>query len=243
VTETDVANLALSRLGAQEITGLTDGSRNADICKRHYERVRDEILSMFLWSCACVRKELQETSEIDWTENTEYALHEYCLNNSNVYVCSTAGTSAGSGGPSGTGSDIEDGTVHWNYIAALETNNTEYTYQYIKPYDSLRIISVSDSYGKEHVYRKEGMYLYSDTENALVRFIFRETDPEKWEELLRSAIILRLAWVISFPITQKENLSKAIQNEFLMVFSEARKATRQESQNRPQPADWWRTGI
>lgn len=32
------------------------------------------------------------------------------------YICITSGTSAGSGGPTGTGSDITDGTVHWYFL-------------------------------------------------------------------------------------------------------------------------------
>jgi TP901-1 family phage major tail protein len=39
-------------------------------------------------------------------------------NGGNVYKCITAGTSASSGGPSGTSADITDGTAHWKYISA-----------------------------------------------------------------------------------------------------------------------------
>lgn len=35
-----------------------------------------------------------------------------------TYICITSGTSAGSGGPTGTGTDITDGTVHWRYLGA-----------------------------------------------------------------------------------------------------------------------------
>ena len=34
------------------------------------------------------------------------------------YVCITSGTSAGSGGPTGTATDITDGTVHWRFLGA-----------------------------------------------------------------------------------------------------------------------------
>lgn len=34
------------------------------------------------------------------------------------YICITAGTSAGSGGPTGTATDITDGTVHWYFLGA-----------------------------------------------------------------------------------------------------------------------------
>lgn len=32
------------------------------------------------------------------------------------YICITSGTSAGSGGPTGTGTDITDGTAHWRFL-------------------------------------------------------------------------------------------------------------------------------
>jgi len=35
-----------------------------------------------------------------------------------TYICITSGTSAGSGGPTGTGTDITDGGAHWRYLGA-----------------------------------------------------------------------------------------------------------------------------
>ncbi len=35
-----------------------------------------------------------------------------------AYICTTAGTSAGSGGPTGEGNDITDGTVHWCWLGS-----------------------------------------------------------------------------------------------------------------------------
>lgn len=37
-------------------------------------------------------------------------------NGGNVYWCSKSGVPAGSGGPTGTGTGIVDGTVHWDYV-------------------------------------------------------------------------------------------------------------------------------
>lgn len=53
-----------------------------------------------------------------WTVSTAYAFDDVRLNGGNVYKCAVAGTSAGSGGPSGTGSAITDGTVTWSYVGA-----------------------------------------------------------------------------------------------------------------------------
>jgi len=55
-----------------------------------------------------------------WVNTTAYIVGKHVSNDTTrVYECITAGTSAGSGGPTGTGSDITDGTVHWKYVGVL----------------------------------------------------------------------------------------------------------------------------
>lgn len=51
-----------------------------------------------------------------WANTTAYVLGDRRSNGGNSYVCTTAGTSAGSGGPTTTSDDITDGTVHWRYL-------------------------------------------------------------------------------------------------------------------------------
>lgn len=53
-----------------------------------------------------------------WVALTAYALLSRVVNGGNVYRCTTAGTSAGSGGPTGTSAAITDGTVVWMYLGA-----------------------------------------------------------------------------------------------------------------------------
>lgn len=48
-----------------------------------------------------------------WQASTAYLLRRYVRNGANLYECITAGTSAASGGPTGTGAEIVDGTVTW----------------------------------------------------------------------------------------------------------------------------------
>ncbi|MDR3571053.1 MAG: tail fiber domain-containing protein [Candidatus Pacebacteria bacterium] len=50
-----------------------------------------------------------------WATSTAYALNAIVDWGGNTYKCTTAGTSASSGGPTGTGSSISDGTVVWAY--------------------------------------------------------------------------------------------------------------------------------
>lgn len=52
-----------------------------------------------------------------WKALTAYNVGDIALNDSNkTYQCAVAGTSAGSGGPTGTTAGIVDGTVTWNYL-------------------------------------------------------------------------------------------------------------------------------
>jgi hypothetical protein len=51
-----------------------------------------------------------------WQSTVAYALDERVTNNSRVYQCIGAGTSAGSGGPTTTAASIVDGTVTWKYL-------------------------------------------------------------------------------------------------------------------------------
>ena len=50
-----------------------------------------------------------------WEASTDYIVGDYVYNGSYTYVCDTAGTSAGSGGPTGTSTNITDGTARWDY--------------------------------------------------------------------------------------------------------------------------------
>ncbi|UTV53233.1 major capsid protein P2 [Burkholderia arboris] len=52
-----------------------------------------------------------------WAATTAYTVGTQVSNGGNVYLCTVAGTSAGSGGPSGNGTAIVDGGVTWQYVA------------------------------------------------------------------------------------------------------------------------------
>lgn len=66
------------------------------------------------------------TAAIDqaaWTITTAYVAGDYVSNNDLVYICTVGGTSAGSGGPTGTGSAIVDGTVTWAFKGPTQNVN------------------------------------------------------------------------------------------------------------------------
>ncbi len=62
-----------------------------------------------------------------WVALTPYEVGQICKNDTGkLYRCITKGTSAGSGGPTGTTADITDGTAHWAYWCV--SGNIDFTY-------------------------------------------------------------------------------------------------------------------
>ncbi len=57
-----------------------------------------------------------------WEPGTGVMAGQYVISNGNTYSCQTAGTTATSGGPSGTGLNIADGTAVWNFNNAGSTD-------------------------------------------------------------------------------------------------------------------------
>jgi hypothetical protein len=57
---------------------------------------------------------------VAWMPTTGYSAtvgsRSVVTNGGRYYICTTSGTSAGSGGPTGTGTDIVDGSVHWYFL-------------------------------------------------------------------------------------------------------------------------------
>jgi hypothetical protein len=65
----------------------------------------------------CLDHALHQPGEDGWAAATTYVVGNIRSNDSGKrYIVITAGTSAGSGGPTGTSNDITDGSVHWSHM-------------------------------------------------------------------------------------------------------------------------------
>lgn len=60
---------------------------------------------------------LNSTAAPAWAGSTSYSAGVYRTNGANQYKCVIGGTSASSGGPTGTGTGITDGSVTWDWYA------------------------------------------------------------------------------------------------------------------------------
>ena len=73
------------------------------------------------WPTTSVRQGELLPSGTDWAASHAYAVNAIAAANGNFYQATTAGTSAASGGPTGTGAAITDGSVVWKYLKPSET--------------------------------------------------------------------------------------------------------------------------
>lgn len=213
MTSLDVINLALGRIGAQTISSEASTDRNAVAAVREYPFARDEVLRAFNWPTLLKRAELDDETSLAWVTGTAYVAGDYCSSNDNLYLCITSGTSASA--PTTTAADITDGSAHWKYVGTFD-NETDYTYQYVVPYDCLRLISVEDD-----EFLREGRFIFSDYSDAVAKYVKKSTDPEEWDTMMQKAISLRLASSIADNITGGKVNLQALQNEYLSVLNQA----------------------
>jgi hypothetical protein len=52
----------------------------------------------------------------NWAPSTAYSVGNVVVNSNRMYRCSDDGTSASSGGPSGSGNGVVDGSVQWDHL-------------------------------------------------------------------------------------------------------------------------------
>ncbi len=152
---------------------------------------------------------------------TAYAVHDLVTaDNTKVYKCVIAGTTAAATPPSGTDEEQTDGSVTWDYYGTPPHNRTVYAYQYVKPVDCLRILKVpklgetkESDQGEQYVF--EQLWIYSNQDDSFLKYVVDETDPDRWDPLLRQAIAQHIAQAICLLITGQKTLSVLLYQKWL----------------------------
>ena len=98
-------------VSGRSVAFIDTGGSFATIYPGEYVAVATAITS------AIVRRKLAVADFPAWAANTAVGTDSICTNDTGkVYICMTAGTTAASGGPTGTGTGIADGTATWDYV-------------------------------------------------------------------------------------------------------------------------------
>ena len=84
----------------------------------------DPLGTVRVWSCKDGVEKTVHHGAVPWVASTAYVAGNKVQNGANIYICDTAGTSSGSGGPTGTGTNITDGGAIWDYEATVSATTT-----------------------------------------------------------------------------------------------------------------------
>jgi hypothetical protein len=122
--EITLSSTAPAGCNMQAFAQLNDPSKNPMVLKQLYATLaypsaQDNDYVLSVGSAGNIIKKLyihQSNYGPAWAVSTAYTVGSLVSANGNLYLCTTAGTSASTGsGPSGTGNAITDGTVTWAY--------------------------------------------------------------------------------------------------------------------------------
>ena len=79
-SKVEICNSALNMLGANNITDITEDSKNARLLNQRYEPIRDAVFRTHQWNCLIKRVELAQDTDAPTHEYTkQYTLPSDCL--------------------------------------------------------------------------------------------------------------------------------------------------------------------
>ncbi len=180
-----------------------------------------------------------------WRATTAYVVGDIVSNDKGkMYLCFVAGTSAGSGGPTGTSYSITDGTVYWRWYGTPGENLTKFAYTYVYPSDCLMLQKVIDQNAENEndlgvQYIRERNMIYCDQEDSYAKYNTREEDPTNWDDILQTCITLKLAHEICIDITGDQAKADKIFDELGRMLATGKGSAMSERvEGQEEPALW-----
>jgi len=244
--DVDIANLALARLGQDEITTLTAGTRDATIVNRVYTQNRDYCLGLYNWVQVTQNIHLTRAGKVAITAASQAtpptitcAAHDYAVGDAVTIEEVNGMTQLNSGtfvvhsittdtivlytvwGSALTAASY-DAYTSGGYVYHYETNDWEYVYDL--PSNCLRVLEVLDEWWGSTTYdwKREKDKLYCNLEYAALKYLVRETDPTKFDTDLTEFMVARLAWMIAPKVTSDETVIRNAQLDWVAMSQQAR---------------------
>ena len=248
MTDVEICNLALSRIGSAKITALSEKDDvNLTIL---YAQIRDEILMFYPWKFALKRARLKIAGLLDCSTRTitfNNANPDTITDSGNSFV--TAGFEAGDivvveGSGSNDGSfkivSVAVGTLtlesYEEVTAETLINDTDlklcarpayrYDYKYAKPSDCLSVIAVNETtIYNQSTWDLEGKYIATDeidkNDQIFVEYIKQVTDTTLFSWHFISCFILKLAAELAISIVRDKSLHDDLLLEFRAMVLES----------------------
>lgn len=242
----DIVNLALVRLGANRITSLTDGSRNANEANAIYALVRDEILREHDWGFATRMQYLNATSPnvltvtaitranpgvvtytgtdpLDGDYYEAASIGGMTQLNGNHYVVQGVNTVANTFMLYDTEGNKINTSAYGIYTAGgtftqeLPPQDT-WSYVYTLPPLSLKVLQINEDPDEEFEVI-ENRWLLSNTEECFAKIIKQETDVTRYDPTFVDVFAWRLAAELSMILTGDGQKSAGVWQQYRFALS------------------------
>lgn len=103
-----------------------------------------------------------------------------------------------------------------------------FAYQFLRPSDWLRTITVGRDECDRHRYRMEGLRFLSDEPAVPLVYVFDNDNPATWDSALVGAMEIAMAQAMAYPVTNSTSLRDALGEELRNVLAQARNVDGQD---------------
>lgn len=100
-------------------------------------------------------------------------------------------------------------------------------FQFSMPADCTKVISVGQ-YGQEDEYRIEGRKILMSANTCRLRYVFKNTNEETWDDELVYAMTVGMKAILAYAVTQTSQLRDSLTNEFEALLKLARASNAQD---------------
>jgi len=263
-TVESICNSALAKVGAPEITLISDSNKRANLCNLLYPKVRDKVLKSHPWNFALKRAILASDQDTfvdgDVTVGTD-SISEVAHGRTTGDKCQLSTTIALPTGLSEStdyyfikvdADNFKLATSYDNAIAGTVIDITAaagggthtiryipafgWDYQYVLPTNYLR--AVSSEYSDDE-YAIEGELLVCNDSTFKIRYIAQITDTTKFTEDFDELLAWMLAYDLSYPLVQSNSLRQNIKAEISELLRDTRSFDAQEGTPEDFQFDEW----
>ena len=241
MTETEIANLAISLIGGKSLTSLdSDNTPQAISCRKWFDAARDEALASHAWNFAMKRWR----NVLTWTAFSGVALAD---NGSGLIrvTASSHGLSTGDRihikevegvtGANGTWYvtvinsntfDLQDSTFTGTHTSGtgswLKAPLFGWDYQHTLPADNLRIVNVNGYEANENdsiPFAVELGKLLCDESTITVRYVYQNTTTTEWSQHFINSFSMLLASYIAQDLTGPAGKGAELRSRFEQLIS------------------------
>lgn len=243
LSPTDVANIALSKVGAETITSLQDASnRSAIACNQNLQLAYLEVSRSGRWNCLMTPGVLVQVPQTPitpptpptpfagpWAPNTAYAANVFISYGGYYYEVMYAYTSS-----TNFLNDLTSGPLTQQNLQTSGPTSfpscdgsqypSSWAFQYQLPADFQLLCMLNenmcwdfDGAGGDD-YEIMGEFLYCNESQAVIQYVKNQPDTTQWDSLFTSAVTFMLASMISTTLRQDGG---KLQVQLLELYSRA----------------------